>query len=151
MVIIDQMKHVCKDYVKNIIGFTCWVELKPIDFSLAWLLYCCFFHDRIAVRRGAEIGLLSLRLSSVFQGASLEDFLLAPGEGLALWEVLLCCYRQGQDLNSGCHGLESSALPLSYPSIPEPLLCTGIIWQQSWLPGLHGLFILSIEHAIAGS
>ena len=40
----------------------------------------CFFsclHDRATARSGAEIGLLSLRLS-VSQGASLGDFLLAP-------------------------------------------------------------------------
>ena len=34
-------------------------------------------HDRATIRSGAEIGLLSLRLS-VSQGAPLGDFLLAP-------------------------------------------------------------------------
>ena len=45
-------------------------------------------HDRATVRSGAEIGLLSLRLS-VYQGASLGDFLLAPVcpiEKVTLWE-----------------------------------------------------------------
>ena len=43
---------------------------------------------RCPVRSGAEIGLLSLRLS-VSQGASLGDFLLAPArpiEKVTLWE-----------------------------------------------------------------
>jgi len=46
-----------------------------------------YVHDRTAVRSGAEIGLLTLRLS-VSQGASLGDFLLAlacPIEKVALW------------------------------------------------------------------
>ena len=45
-------------------------------------------HDRAAVRSGAEIGLLGLRLS-FSQGASLGDFLLAPAcpiEKVNLWE-----------------------------------------------------------------
>jgi len=45
-------------------------------------------HDRATVRSGAEISLLSLRLS-VSQGASLGDFLLAPAcpiEKVTLWE-----------------------------------------------------------------
>jgi len=40
------------------------------------LFFSCL-HDRATVRSGAEIGLLSLRIS-VSQGASLGDFLLAP-------------------------------------------------------------------------
>jgi len=49
-------------------------------------------HDRATVRRGAEIGLLSLGLRA-FQGASLGDFLLAPVcpiENITLWVGFLC-------------------------------------------------------------
>jgi len=47
-----------------------------------------YLHDRATVRSGAEIGLMSFRLS-VSQGASLGDFLLAPAcpvEKETLWE-----------------------------------------------------------------
>jgi len=68
-----------------------------------------YFHDRTAVRSGAEIVLLRLRLN-VSQGASLGDFLLAPVcpmEKVTLWEGLLY-------LTSGFVSGESSfyALPL---------------------------------------
>jgi len=52
------------------------------------LVFFSCLHDRATVRSGAEIGLLSLRLS-VSQGASLGDFLLAPArpiEKVTLWE-----------------------------------------------------------------
>ena len=50
-----------------------------------------YLHDRAIVRGGAEIGLLSLRLS-VSQGESLGDFLFAtacPIERVTLWEGFL--------------------------------------------------------------
>jgi len=56
--------------------------------SLYQSLFFSCLHDRATVRSGAEIGLLSLRLS-VSQGASLGDFLLAPAcpiEKVTLWE-----------------------------------------------------------------
>jgi len=52
-----------------------------------WASSSSYPHDRMAVRSGAEIGLLSVRLS-VSQGASLGDFLLAPAcliEKVSLW------------------------------------------------------------------
>jgi len=59
------------------------------DSSVGRALWAFFrVHDRATVRSGAEIGLLSLRLS-VSQCASLGDFLLAPTcpiEKVTLWE-----------------------------------------------------------------
>ena len=57
------------------------------DQESARFFFSCL-HNRATVRSGAEIGLLSLRLS-VSQGASLGDFLLAPAcpiEKVTLWE-----------------------------------------------------------------
>jgi len=55
-----------------------------------------YLHDRTAVRSGAEIGLLTLRLS-VFQGVLLRCFLLAPAcpiNKVTIWNKWGFCERQ---------------------------------------------------------
>jgi len=67
-----------------------FVEIYPSYYCML-LASSSYLHDRAIGRSGAEIGLLSLRLS-VSQGASLGDFLLAPVspiEKVTLWEGFL--------------------------------------------------------------
>ena len=91
-------------------GMFCEVSINPAECGVGLMLGCLGFfsfffpclHDRATVRSGAEIGLLSLRLS-VSQGASLGDFLLAlacPIEKVTLWE----CDQPGKN-------------PLKYPTV----------------------------------
>ena len=80
--------------LKSIRVLSCKVGLKSISFFRVFFFSC--LHDRATVRSGAEIGLLSLRLS-FSQGASLGDFLLAPAcpiEKVTLWE----CDQPGKNL-----------------------------------------------------
>ena len=66
-------------------------EIKILNFRFCYRkpkgVVSCHIHDITAVRNGAEIGLLSLRLS-VSQGASV-DFLLAPTMQVAPLKDLL--------------------------------------------------------------
>jgi len=84
-------------------------------------------HDRAIVRKGAEIGLLSLRLS-VSQGASLGDFLLAPAcpiEKVTLWEGFLYLtsgsetdegVMKDKGIEPGAPGPKPSTLSTSHPN-----------------------------------
>jgi len=70
--------------------------------------------DRTAVLSGAEVGLRSLWLS-VFQGVSLEDFLLAPVRGQSEENPLRSmCTPPRPAIEHGLWQWDTLILPLSY-------------------------------------
>ena len=100
----------------------CWVfgpsYSKPLFvYSSAVIFFPCL-HDRATVRSGAEIGLLSLRLS-VSQGASLGDFLLAsacPIEKVTHWgEIEPFSATLAQDGLAECN--QPGKNPLKYSAV----------------------------------
>jgi len=118
----------------------CWRFAEQCLCVSGFFFFSCL-HDRATVRSGAEIGLLSLRIS-VSQGASLGDFLLAGNSLRGDWAIF-CHAGSGQvgrvwsgrekshgwELNPG-HGEDRRwAIPLSY----HDWLTGWHLWNHFWI------------------